>query len=83
VGEFTGIAPSSAYLDRLYGKKKWSPLLAINIAIGQGEFSVTPLQLTQFYCGLANNGLVYKPHLLREIRHPDGSVVKVAPQFIL
>ncbi len=81
VGEFDGIAPSSAYLDRLYGKKRWSPLLAINIAIGQGEFSVTPLQLTQFYCGLANNGLVYKPHLLREIRHPDGSVVRVAPQL--
>ena len=79
VGEFEGIAPNSEYLDRLYGEKKWSPLLILNMAIGQGEFTITPLQLAQFYCGLANNGLVYRPHLLREIQHPDGSSVKVAP----
>jgi len=78
-GEFDGIAPNSQYMDRLYGEKKWSPLLILNIAIGQGEFTITPLQLAQFYCGLANNGLVYRPHLLREIINPDGASVRVAP----
>ncbi len=79
VGEFDGIAPNTAYLDKLYGAKKWSPLLILNMAIGQGEFTITPLQLAQFFGGLANNGLVYKPHLLREIRNPDGGTIKIAP----
>jgi penicillin-binding protein 2 len=78
-GEFEGIAPNSNYLDNLYGARKWSPYLVLNLAIGQGELTVTPLQLTQFFCGLANNGLVYRPHLLREIIRPDGSRTRVVP----
>lgn len=80
IGEFDGIAPNSEYLDKLYGVKKWSPLLILNMAIGQGEFTVTPLQLAQFFCGLANNGVVYRPHFLREIHNPDGTAVRIAPR---
>ncbi|SYZ73956.1 conserved hypothetical protein [Candidatus Zixiibacteriota bacterium] len=78
-GEFNGIIPSTKYYDKIYGKKQWSRLLIVNLAIGQGEFTITPLQLAQFYCGLANNGIVYKPHLVKEIRNPDGSVERIAP----
>ncbi len=78
-GEFNGIIPSTRYYDRVYGKKQWSKLLVINLAIGQGEFTITPLQLAQFYCGLANNGVVYKPHLVREIRQADGSIEEMSP----
>ena len=78
-GEVEGIVPNSAFLDNLYGVNKWTHFLILNLAIGQGEFTVTPLQLAQFYCGLANNGLVYRPHLLREIIHHDGTTIRVAP----
>ncbi|MDH4035777.1 MAG: penicillin-binding transpeptidase domain-containing protein, partial [candidate division Zixibacteria bacterium] len=33
---------------------------------------VTPLQLTQFFCGLANDGVVYRPRLILKELHPDG-----------
>ncbi len=78
-GEVAGIAPNSDYLDDLYGEKKWTRFLMLNLAIGQGEFAITPLQLAQLYCGLANKGMIYRPHLLRERKHHDGSVVKIAP----
>jgi len=78
-GEVLGIAPNSAFLDNLYGVKKWTHFLMLNLAIGQGEFTITPLQLAQFYCGLANKGVVYKPHLLRERLRYDGSTVRIAP----
>jgi penicillin-binding protein 2 len=78
-GEFDGIVPTSNYLNKAYGVKKWSNLLVLNFAIGQGEFTVTPLQLAQFYCGLANNGVVFRPHLLREIIGHDGNPVKIPP----
>lgn len=78
-GELSGIAPSRAYYDKAFGPNRWSKLLILNIAIGQGEFIVTPLQLTQFYAGLANGGKVFKPHLLKEIRYPERSVQKIEP----
>jgi len=78
-GEVPGIAPNSDYLDELYGVKKWTHFLMLNLAIGQGEFTVTPLQLTQLFCGFANKGMIYRPHLLRERLRYDGSIVKIAP----
>ncbi len=79
-GEMAGLVPNSDYYDKLYGPGKWSPYLVLNLAIGQGEFTVTPLQLAQFYCGLANDGVVYKPHLLKELIRPDGSFERNEPE---
>jgi len=70
--EAAGHVPSKDWYDKRFGKNKWSPALILNLAIGQGEILVTPLQLTQFYSGIANNGKVYKPHLVRSIIGPDG-----------
>jgi len=80
-GELKGIVPTSDYYDNLYGPRKWSPFLILNLIIGQGEFTITPLQMAQFYCGLANNGKVYRPHLLKEIIHFDGTVEVVEPEL--
>jgi len=78
-GEATGIVPSSDYYNDLYGPRNWSPYLVLNLSIGQGEFSITPLQLAQFYCGLANRGKVMKPHLLREIIKTNGETEMTEP----
>jgi len=48
--------------------------LVINLSIGQGEILVTPLQMASFYCGLATDGTIYRPHILKEITSPDGRV---------
>lgn len=80
-GELSGIAPSRAYYDKVFGQNRWSKLLILNIAIGQGEFIVTPLQLSQFYAGLANGGKVFKPHLLKEIRYPGKAVQRIEPSL--
>ena len=39
------------------------------------EISVTPLQLAAAYGALANGGVLMEPHLLREVRAPDGAVL--------
>lgn len=71
-GEEDGLNPNSEYYDKRYGKKKWSRGLVLNNAIGQGEILVTPLQLTQFFCGLANDGVVYRPRLIKKEISADG-----------
>jgi penicillin-binding protein 2 len=78
-GELSGIVPSTNYYDSIYGPRNWSPYLVLNLAIGQGEFTVTPLQLGQFFCGLACDGKVYRPHLLKSIIHPDGTIEEIKP----
>jgi penicillin-binding protein 2 len=77
--EKAGIVPDSKYYNELYGSGKWSRYLVLNLAIGQGEFLITPLQLAQFYCGMANEGVVYRPHLLKEIVYPDGTILRTDP----
>jgi len=79
-GEQNGISPSIPYYNKVYGKKGWSKLLVVNLAIGQGEFTVTPLQLAQLYSGIANNGVVFRPHLLKETLNPEGTSTPTQPE---
>lgn len=70
--ESIGLVPNKNWYNRKFGSGKWSSAVLLNLGIGQGELLVTPLQLTQFFCGLANNGRVYRPHLVKAVVTPDG-----------
>jgi penicillin-binding protein 2 len=70
--EVKGFVPSLEYYHKRYGKGEWVKNLVINLSIGQGEILATPLQVASFYCGLATDGTVYRPHILKEITSPDG-----------
>ncbi len=70
--EAAGNVPDKQWYDKHYGERRWTQAVLLNLGIGQGEILSTPLQLAQFYCGLANNGLVYRPHLLKAEIGPDG-----------
>ena len=54
--------------------KRWQPSSIGSIAIGQ-EVGVTPLQMAAAFATLANDGVRIAPHLVREVRAADGSVV--------
>jgi cell division protein FtsI (penicillin-binding protein 3) len=59
---------------------KWAPIELANISFGQG-ISVTALQLTAAYAGLANEGRMMKPHIVREVLDAQGnSVERRAPE---
>ena len=51
--------------------------------IGQGYDAVTPLQLLNAYCALANGGTVYEPRILQDIVGPDGKVVQAFKPVVL
>jgi penicillin-binding protein 2 len=48
----------------------WHAGNTINMAIGQGDLGVTPLQLTNMYAALANGGTLFRPHLTRAVWEP-------------
>ena len=55
---------------------RWREGDALNAAIGQGDTSVTPLQLAMVYAAIANGGTVYEPQVVKGIMSPDGKVVE-------
>ncbi|MCS6790039.1 MAG: penicillin-binding transpeptidase domain-containing protein [Bacteroidia bacterium] len=66
-GEKPGFLPTRAYYDRLYGKSRWNSLTIISNSIGQGEILMTPLQMANLMCIIANRGYYVQPHFLRYV----------------
>ncbi len=66
--ENAGIMPSRGYYDRIFGKNKWTSGYLLSLGIGQGEVSVTPLQLAAYTMAISNYGKYFQPHLVRYIR---------------
>jgi penicillin-binding protein 2 len=65
--EKEGLVPSKDYYERVYGIRNITAGLVANLAIGQGELLVTPIQMAQFAMILANEGVYYRPHLIHKL----------------
>jgi len=65
--ELNPIYPSSsAYFDKLYGPRYWSPPgTTLNFSIGQGENTQTLINMMRFYAGLAGNGQTTTPYIVK------------------
>jgi len=70
-----GVVPTKEWKLKRTGQP-WQPGETISISIGQGFVSVTPLQLLNAYCTLANGGTVYVPRLIQRIEAVDGQVLQ-------
>lgn len=65
ITEAAGYIPAPDTIQRLTGAP-WSYAHAVNLAIGQGEVQITPLQMLRIYAAVANGGYLLRPHLVRE-----------------
>jgi peptidoglycan glycosyltransferase len=65
-------APSPALPAGLYEN---TPILA-QTAIGQNDVKATPLQMALMVAGIANDGIILRPHVVGEIADADGAVVE-------
>ena len=62
------------YFKDQAGYSVWFPGDTVNMTIGQGDLLVTPLQMAQAFSILANRGIEYSPHLIKEIRDSEGNL---------
>ncbi len=83
-GESIGVLPSPEWKKRRFKKpeqQKWFAGETISIGIGQGYNTFTPIQLAQGMATLANDGVLFKPHLVKHITDSrTGEKTLIEPQ---
>ncbi len=82
-GERSGLVPSREWKQGRFNSP-WVQGDTVNVAIGQGFLDVTPLQLANMVAMLVNDGRIYRPHILKEVRDGlNGTVLgRVEPEVI-
>jgi len=90
LGEKTGLGINPEAPGRV-PTRSWNALryrgqfrigFTLNMAIGEGDVIVTPLQLALAYATLGNGGTLYQPQVVRAVETSDGAVVQEFPPRI-
>jgi len=81
--ERSGLLPTPDWRKKTYTKKTdpghwqvdnlWKPGDSIQLAIGQKDLLVTPMQMAGFYAMIANGGKLVTPHLLLDVEQPSSN----------
>jgi penicillin-binding protein 2 len=82
-GEVSGFIPTPQWKERRY-HEPWQGGDTMNMSIGQGYTLVTPIQMANMIAMVVNDGKVYKPHILKEVRDPISGAVEqsVRPELL-
>ncbi|OGA53196.1 MAG: penicillin-binding protein 2 [Betaproteobacteria bacterium RIFCSPLOWO2_12_FULL_62_13] len=84
-GESEGVLPSQAWKKRRFKKpeqQKWYAGETISIGIGQGYNAYTPLQLATAIATIANDGVMFRPHIVdyvEDIRTRERTFIEPKP----
>jgi penicillin-binding protein 2 len=89
-GELPGLLPTPEWRKATYTRKTdptewrvdslWKPGDSIQLAIGQKDLLVTPLQMARFYALIANGGRLVQPHVAADVEEVS---TKQAPGRVL
>jgi penicillin-binding protein 2 len=81
VQEARGLVPTIKWRKETFTRKTdpknwqidstWKPGDSIQLAIGQKDIAVTPLQLARFYSMIANGGRLVTPYLVQDVEAPS------------
>lgn len=80
--ETKGLIPNQEWKKEQTGVE-WQRGETLSCVIGQSFVNVTPLQLAMFYATIANEGKLWRPHVVKEVFSNSGHVLKrVEPELI-
>lgn len=77
-GEINGTIPSPSTKEQLVGEP-WYPGDSVNMSIGQGAVTVTPIQVARMVGGIATGGQLVQPHILLMTYDRNRRVHRVEP----
>ena len=73
-GEVSGFLPTADWKQKTKGEP-WYIGDTYHLAIGQGDTLVTPLQIANYTAVFANGGLLYRPHLIRQVLNSQDKLI--------
>ena len=80
-GETAGLIADDAWKRRNFKNWGWTVGDTVNMSIGQGFTSATPLQVAVMFSAIANNGYIVTPHLVQD-RPPEKVNLNLKPTTI-
>jgi penicillin-binding protein 2 len=75
LGGEPGIVPTADWVAKNKSDGKWYPGDTMNLSIGQGFLNATPMQMANVAAMVANDGVMYRPHLLRQVKEAQTDAV--------
>lgn len=66
--ELAGDIPDTSSYNKLY-RNQWNSCTNVSLGIGQDRMQITPLQLANAMCVIANKGYYYTPHFVKEVEN--------------
>lgn len=81
--EINGFVPSPLWKERNI-RLPWFDGDTVNMTIGQGYLETTLMGMVNFYSAIVNDGVIYKPHLIKEIRSTENDSIeeRIRPQVL-
>jgi penicillin-binding protein 2 len=73
--ETPGLIPNKEWKKKVMGQE-WQKGETLSCVIGQSFVDVTPIQLASFYATIANEGKLFRPHVVKEVFSNSGAVLK-------
>jgi penicillin-binding protein 2 len=73
-GERVGFLPDPEWKERVKDDP-WRLGDTYNVAIGQGDFMITPIALVNYIATIANGGTIWKPRILNAVLDTQGNVL--------
>jgi penicillin-binding protein 2 len=82
-GETPGFLPTPEWKQRTQAMI-WLGGDTLNMSIGQGYLLITPIQMANVIAMIVNEGKVFRPHVLKEVRDPQtGDLIETIEPEIL
>lgn len=82
LNERSGLIPTAEWKQKRFGKR-WYHGETLPVSIGQGAVLMTPIQLVSMISTVANEGTIYRPHLVKKIVDADGKTLKESKTEII
>jgi penicillin-binding protein 2 len=80
--EIGGVVPDTAWKQSNIGEE-WSVGDNVNMAIGQGYLTATPLQMAVAYAAIGNGGTLYRPQMVQSVAGPgETPIYEFKPQAV-
>jgi penicillin-binding protein 2 len=81
--EIAGFVPDGAWKEKTFNTR-WFDGDTVNLSIGQGFIETTLIGMIGFYSAIATGGILYRPHLIKQVRFAENDQIKfeVKPEIL-